>query len=280
MTTLGIGGYLVFSNQGFENFRSEMSIFGYKLQDGETGDSHFYKYLENHFYPCAPIEIYQSSYKYKNTIRCFQSYADKPPSLIIIGDSHAEHLFIGLAEARKETNVAYYTRQGIPTIETPDYREIYQYIQNSKDVKIVLISAYWLSYSNRLTNQKDYAVILKSTIDKLVNSGKLVYLVADIPQSGKDPSKCGLNQMFRSWSIDNCRTEQKYYTSQNIDSNYIESFYKLQNPSLTIINPREMLCDESYCYIHRRDALLYRDLHHLNVVGSKLIGGEINKLIY
>ena len=72
-------------------------------------------YMDKHFYECEPSFIMTDLKTRKDRDgdipRCRQSHRGGSYDIAIIGDSHAEHLFIGLAKALPEKNVLYYEKR-------------------------------------------------------------------------------------------------------------------------------------------------------------------------
>jgi hypothetical protein len=76
----------------------------------------FNRYLETHFYPCADISIKQGAEALNDVARCFQSQPRSEVDLVLLGDSHALHLYIGLAEALPDLNLIIYARASLPLL--------------------------------------------------------------------------------------------------------------------------------------------------------------------
>ena len=68
---------------------------------GDVGHLEFHKYIDKKYYDCEPKSLASQALKWEDFLRCKQSKIGSP-QLILLGDSHAEHLFIGLAEAQPE----------------------------------------------------------------------------------------------------------------------------------------------------------------------------------
>ena len=105
---------LVYSKDGIRSRAIEHQTVKY---DGDIGHEEFHDYISAHFYPCTPAWVYNSSLIWEGAVRCNQSKRGRPLDTILLGDSHAEHLFIGLAEALPNQNVGFYIR-GVPPIRT------------------------------------------------------------------------------------------------------------------------------------------------------------------
>lgn len=133
-------GIATFNQSGFEG-RSAAELMN--VHPGDVKHADFHKYSEEHFYPCKPDYIYKKSLTWEGFIRCQQSKPSSTIDMAIIGDSHAEHLFIGLAEALPSKNIAYYLKTGYPFLENKEYTEIFDYVLKSQSIKKVILTMAW-----------------------------------------------------------------------------------------------------------------------------------------
>jgi hypothetical protein len=67
------------------------------------------------------------------------------PAVALIGDSHAEQLFIGFAGALSRENVVYYLVNGAPVTTDAHFARIVKYVAASRSIKTFVVSAYWYS---------------------------------------------------------------------------------------------------------------------------------------
>jgi peptidoglycan/LPS O-acetylase OafA/YrhL len=94
MILVGCAGYVLYLKNGL-SFRAATNP--HMNNKGEIDHISFHEYAQNHFYPCTPQSIRKDAIFFGDALRCLQSKEDKPLDVAIIGDSHAEHLFLGLA---------------------------------------------------------------------------------------------------------------------------------------------------------------------------------------
>ncbi len=81
---------------------------------GDIGHEQMHSHVQANFFPCTPEEIRQEALYWDDFLRCQQSKPTGPIRVALVGDSHAEQLFLGLAEAFPDTNVAYYILGELP----------------------------------------------------------------------------------------------------------------------------------------------------------------------
>ena len=80
--------------------------------------SEFHEWISVRYFPCTPLELRQNALHHGGYLRCQQSFNDRPVEIAIIGDSHAEDLFPGLAEVVQPKNVAYYIGDNLPIADS------------------------------------------------------------------------------------------------------------------------------------------------------------------
>jgi peptidoglycan/LPS O-acetylase OafA/YrhL len=260
---IGLIGYQTYKNDGFPK---RVNAFQNGLI-GDIGHLDFHKYIANNYFDCTPKKIFSEALKWDSFVRCAQSKNNSNLDLAIIGDSHIEHLFIGIANALPNKNVVFYIKGSSPYLNNPDFKIIFNSVLNNNSIKKVILGSYWF---DRGLSEND----LMPTLQVLLKSGKDVYIVDDIPTFDFDPSKC---KSKRKFSISNklCEIDKVKFEYQR--SKYIESFNEIHRklPEVKLILLKDYLCNLKKCSMEKSDMLLYRDNNHLNILGSKYIGEKI-----
>ena len=235
---------------------------------GAIGHTSYHQYVDSHFYPCSNQQILRTSETWEKTIRCHQSKPGPDVEVVLLGDSHAEHLFVGLAEALPNKNVAYYIR-GANQISKSDERlfALVEEIDHSSSIKTVVISAFWKVKSVDVAGLHDL-------VETLVESGKSVFVTDDFNDFPFPPENCkyNLSLVIRS----NCETSSASFQAQlSINRPLLES-------ALSGITGSELLSTSSYfcksdtCSMVNEGRIMFRDGNHLNVDGSRYV---VNRLI-
>jgi peptidoglycan/LPS O-acetylase OafA/YrhL len=255
-------GYIGFITDGFL-YRFQTSIAG------DISHQYFNEYLENHFYDCEPKEIATQALKWKGFLRCKQTRPGKP-NIILLGDSHAEHLFPGLAQALPHQNVAFYIKGASPFITDQHFTTIFEELtHNGLNQTIIITMHYGLKSSSIV---KD----LSPTITKLQKAGKKIVLVGDVPQFSISASDC----LYKTdKAIKDLCTISREVEQHQIDF-YQTPLMQLSEtfdiPYFNISNP---ICDENGCNMIQNNTILYRDQHHLNISGSLKVGKYLADLL-
>jgi len=236
------------------------------IHNGDVDHDVFYEKI-NTYFGCEPhlIETLAPSYITKQEViikRCKQSSDDGPQDLALIGDSHAESLFPGLAELLPNNNVVYFTQTPTESLFSGSrFEEIRTHILNEASIKIVIIS-----YS---INERKVPNELGPLILDLIGKGKFVYVSEDVPKFLFEPTQCKFNR----WLTNTTRCRQRSHQDHIVDENSLRKLRKLIGslPAVKIIRPASYLCHNNYCSMNIGESLLFHDNSHLNLNGSRFI---------
>lgn len=267
---IGYIGLNSYQRNGLE-FRS-----GPKLQvvhEGDIGHDIFFQYLRDAYYPCAPHNIYNQAMFYNGINRCFQSKKEASPTIAIVGDSHAEHLFIGLAQALPNANVVFYIKDSLPLIDNKDFRDIYNSILENRDLQTVILASFWTAKMEGMESYVPFKHSLTDTVRALTDASKKVYVVDDVPSFPFDPEKCKYGGSF-SRKAKCSMTSEVFLLQQKIYLPLLRSI-ETTNPRAKVIEILKFFCDLELCTMENDGKLLYRDQSHLNINGSQYLGLKI-----
>ena len=257
MLSSGGLGLLVHKNDGFG-----MTDSG--------GHKSFFTEIESEYTKCANEPILRSSNKWGAFLRCWQS---KPgdPSVILLGDSHAEHLFFGFAESLPDSNVVSYIEGGRPSFEDPEFATILNELtRSSGDGKFVVISTHWIQdFSDGFVNE------LKDLVRTLKQLHYGIAILGDVPRFNSTPSECIVPRRIKLRSREgDCDLSVGEVTTQaNVYEPFLRDVARDENILYLAAN-HGLICNESLCAMAIQDRLIYRDSHHLTAYGSKLFGGD------
>ena len=102
-------GLVTYYQEGW-SFRRYAALQG---QVGDIGHIVFHKFVAEKYYLCQPKSVAAGALKWDTFVRCMQSKPIRDPEIVLLGDSHAEHLFLGVAEALSTKNVVFYIQAGL-----------------------------------------------------------------------------------------------------------------------------------------------------------------------
>jgi peptidoglycan/LPS O-acetylase OafA/YrhL len=254
---VGIAGYGVWAKDEFEGRSVDLREVKF---DGDIGHVDFHAYVENRFFPCTPESVRDQAEKWEDIVRCSQSREDKPIDTVLLGDSHAEHLFIGIAESLPEKNVAFYIRNGMSVRSNPGFNAIFEAIDANPNIKHVIIASLWSLRQVPVADMID-------TIRSLQGSGKKVFITDDTPDFSFDPALC----KFKGECTENASSfMDRYNTYQEALRDVVDSTIGVE-----LVRTSEYLCDSAVCKMGDNGKLYYRDPNHLSIPGSQFIGGEM-----
>lgn len=261
-----LGAYWYF-NDGFHNRFS-------KVLSGDVHHLEFYQYIDERSVDCEPKEIAEQAFKWGQFLRCKQT---KPGDVdwVLLGDSHAEHLFIGLAESLPSKNIAFYILPGKPYISNKEYESIFNVLLHSNKPKTILLTMHYVA---QLRKDNNLFEGFSATINNLKNAGHNVVIVGDIPRYEIHPEDC-LYAENVAQSVSVCSLAKEDVLSQErVYHDILISLSKLY--SVNYFSISDPLCNETKCSMVSGEEILYRDKHHLNIPGSILIGRHIAKLMH
>jgi len=117
---------------------------------------------------------------------------------------------------------------------------------------------------------------LQSTIEMLQQRGKRVWIFEQIPEMDFDVAECiGRPFSFERHVRERCAIPRAAVDARQAPYRAIVADVARAIPSLRVFDPMPFLCDDAYCYAVRDGRLLYGDNNHLNVDGSRWIGGKL-----
>jgi hypothetical protein len=239
---------------------------------GDTGQEAFYRYAAARYHPCTPAALFNAAPRWKDIVLCMQSRADVAPDVAIIGDSHAEQLFPGLAEALPSHNVVYYIQHAAPIMGQHGFDAIFSHVVATPGIRYVVVVVTWDVHRREMPPGSSQARELLAVIDNLTRAGKTVYVTDDVPSFPFDANTC---KRYRWFGWKKCEigapVDRQHYAS---DVTALAQAIAGRT-DVRMLATRRYFCDDAVCSMIRGGRLLYRDDNHLNLEGSRLIGSEI-----
>lgn len=169
MLCTGLAGYIAYEKEGFSSRR----FFDNFIYKGDVGHSEYFARLQPEYPVCMDDEVRKSSLVFEGVIRCRQSKNDYAVDLVLLGDSHAEHLFMGVAEALPDRNVAFHIRDN--PFQPGALDSVMEAIERSKSIKKVVIALYWTWCMDQVPKGSSLAKeILK--ISRRLKEGERMYI--------------------------------------------------------------------------------------------------------
>ena len=192
---------------------------------------------------------------------------------MVVGDSHAEHYFVGMAEALPGRNVGYYFRNAQPFLGDPRFTSAYQALAADPKVRTIILSAYWFERGREIPRGDSLRAELNRVVTFLRGAGKRIFIANDVPTFPFRTTFCkyaGRLGIANRCDIDIAVLEgQLAVYSSDLDA------VAAANPGVRVLDTAHMLCAARRCSMASGDKLLFRDAHHFNINGSRLIGARL-----
>lgn len=272
MVVIGIVGYFTYQKDGITS-RAVANL--QVINKGDVEHDEFRQYYVDHFKLCTPVSIRKEALPWNETIRCFQS-KEGLIDTVIIGDSHAEHLFLGFAEALQNRNVGYYIKSGLPIASNKDFNHIFNEVLNNPKITTVILSSYWSQRLKELPANSNLRNELQKTINLLNKRALNIYIMEDTPNFTFSPKNCKFSGSYFRWH--NCEDNAEYFGNQKAKYiNMIEAVEKA-NRNVKVLHTTDLFCNQKSCTMQKDGQLLYRDPNHLNINGSRYVAK--NLLLY
>ncbi|ADI30623.1 acyltransferase family protein [Methylotenera versatilis] len=269
MIAVGLVGYVTYLKDGLKSREvANLQV----VNQGDVGHDEFREYYQAHFKLCTPLAIRKEALPWKDTVRCFQSKEGQIDT-VIIGDSHAEHLFLGLAEELKNKNVGYYIKSGLPIISNKEFSAIFNEVANNQKITTVIMSSYWSQRLKEVPTDSSFKNELQKTINMLNKHNKNIYILDDTPNFSFSPKNCKFSGSYLRWHT--CEDEATFFGKQK--ARYIHTLDDIEkvNLNVKILRTTQLFCDENFCYMAKNGELLYRDPNHLSINGSRFVAKNI-----
>lgn len=266
---VGSAGFNVYLMDGLPsryNSKLNENVF-----DGDIGHYKFNKYMSDKFYICTPEIIAKEALPAGDGfVRCMQSKPTPDVVVALVGDSHAEHLFPGIAEALPGKNVAFYIKASQPFLSNPDFENIFSTIMSSKTIKYVVLTTNGYQAPKGSTLERE----LLQVVSKLNSTGKIVYLTDDVPTFPFEPTRC----KGKRWlSTKNSSCGIPAADARNWSAVYTNALEKVveSNPEVKVLRLQKYFCENEFCSMVNDKDILYRDNNHLNIKGSLFLGKRL-----
>jgi peptidoglycan/LPS O-acetylase OafA/YrhL len=214
-----------------------------------------------------------------NFSKCRQSKYKQDIEVAILGDSHADRMFLGLSKVMSQKNIAKFSTTALPYPDNEAFKDSYNFIASEKSIKIVIIAANWQGRDHMVPVDSTFENEIENNILFFLKAGKQIYIADDNPAFAFDPKICKFS--FKAF----LRRERPPLCEENINTstnsrnlivfNQIDNVVK-KYPSVIKLKIFENFCNDTQCSMRNGNQLLYSDSGHLNVIGSTYLA---NKLI-
>jgi peptidoglycan/LPS O-acetylase OafA/YrhL len=238
---------------------------------------------------------------------CVMHAPELTEKIFLLGDSHADNLYQGLAEPLRQRGINLIKvgggnctpLLGIDTVTATALKGCDEFITpvlqmavQDTSVRTVILSSYSISVvtggfhyrsgkelrlldKESVDAQADSLAIylrgLDRTLSTLEAAGKRVVLVLDTPELDFHPRQCEPRRLSLS-ERQNCFVSREKVRARlgELQGRIQQLASKRQH--VRIVNPQNVLCDDTRCDARRNDHYLYQDRDHLSAHGSEVMG--------
>jgi peptidoglycan/LPS O-acetylase OafA/YrhL len=238
--------------------------------------------------------------------KCWQGdQINQEKTALLIGDSHGNH-FSGfmdeIAKSSKLGVIDYTMDECLPIFDLPwGHNQYYSEIcKNRNDISqsyiknntfdYVILAGYWPSDegyhyifddNKKRIKKTDYVSYLETrlagTLSKIIESGATPVLIKDSAPSGHPSPTCSIKKHLFNNAL-NCNVKKQLVDKR--DKMVNDLFIRLEErySDLIIIDPKDVMCDEQYCFSSLNGIPLFLDKNHLNDEGSRALGRQYLEL--
>jgi hypothetical protein len=270
MVVVALAGHWINQSKGFPQ-RKLMSP-EFVLNKGETEPIQFMDGIRSKYYTCPDTQLLADTPIEFGLRRCWASRLQTPVEIVLLGDSHAEHLFPGLAGALSDHNIAFYGREGLPLISAKKYQVVFHHLLHESSARLVLVAAHWSGHLKRV-DLAWFEAEMEKTVKALHERGLRVVLADDILEFDFDPQLCKYKRPLKSSTL--CEVPRSELEKQRKSYTHILDRVASNYPGTGRLNLADYLCDSSKCVMAGGGIIYYRDRNHLTLDGSKLIGERL-----
>lgn len=144
------------------------------------------------------------------------------------------------------------------------------YIQGSNEINYIYGFGEYLSRKENITKNKViFEEAFDSAIKEVVKLGKYPIIFKDVPEMSRDWSYDGLRDALRG-------TRGRYLPESDVRNRqkHVDAFIdKLRKKySVYVVDLKDLICQDGFCYPSLDDVPLYYDSNHLNYYGSRYLG--------
>lgn len=240
---------------------------------GDTGHLEYHRFIADTYVLCTPEAIAQQALKWEGFTRCMQSKHDQKIDIALIGDSHAEHLFLGMAEALPLKNIVFYIKGSPLFADQAEYKDIFEFVIQDKNIKTVFLTMYWSSRIKKVPKGSTLDAEMIKVIDLFLAAQKKVFILGDIPIFPSGPERC--KRRYREGQAASCViTRQEVEQQREVYDQALKAVVQLR-PSVSYLPIDQYLCENDRCSMYRDGSIFYRDKNHLNLKGSSFVGRQI-----
>ena len=222
--------------------------------------------------------------------------APRDSDVVVVGDSHATRLFLGLRQLdhlRSYLDIGRGTCIPFARFEAswPETREALDCATTDANIlrraasgtpRTVILHAYFIrAFTGGLNveHRADFSSEARDTFAQLSVAGVRTLVVLDVPVLPFVPTECVARPAFRSRVRTPCVFPASDWGARGSEVTAVLRSAALGLANVSFFDPASTLCAGGRCIAERDGDLLYTDPHHLSLVGAKLVAADILRVL-
>lgn len=274
LLTMSLLSVLMFCSLGIIGHKTDWYKITFKEKYlGDISHEHFFKHVNDISDKCYLPLVENDELIWEKHKKCAVSKFSEHPKerIIIVGDSHGEHLFIGLAEELKTHEVLHFTRADLPFGARNEFFVSLSATLNELEPSHLIISMAWISKLKDVSKEELKMFITKFI--KSIPSNIQIVFIGDVPHFKLNASYC----KYRSIG---CFEVNSSNISSRKKFNDVIFTIVNSNPNTRYIDPYELFQLNQGSTMVIDNKVYYRDSNHLNILGSQMVGRFIVQNIW
>lgn len=203
---------------------------------------------------------------------CRQSAPSAGITVALLGDSHAEHLFPGLAEALPDENVGVYSFRAPMMFGSAQRLDVaLDELVAIPSLRTVVVSREWRRDGLSPT---DELAPLRTVVERLTAAGRTVLVTDDVPSYPFPVFACRYRvSPVLPWSL--CSRSAEDVEAER--EAYVRDITTALggNPRASLLPVSASFCDATTCSMAPHGRVLYVDGNHLNTEGSRFVAERL-----
>ena len=195
--------------------------------------------------------------------------------IVLLGDSHAEHLYPGLSSSLKEFNIVSLTTTNTPFLDNLEAYKVINYIKNlNSRPRLVIFTMHYLGQLTAVPIGSSFEIEVGNVIEKFKSLEIDIILISDVPRFYNHPRQCLSSLKLR-------KTDK--YCQKSSGTHKLESYQYIKNLenlskkfNLRLVRLDDQFCNKEVCSMLRGDKILFRDKNHLSIDGSFAVSTKIS----
>lgn len=236
-------------------------------------------------------------------------------SFVLWGDSHARSIVpgINLSAKRYSRKGKLISMPGCPPLKNIDRlarkwcrnhnERVLTLINQSPEIKLVFLAARWAlsakgtryksepgslvqlsdKSSSNISGKSNSELVeigLKRIVNDLLDHGKSVVLIQQIPEVGYDVPSALYVLQLTGRDVNKVISPRKAEYMERTKEVRLAFDELLNLPKIAVVNPASLLCQSEICLVLLNNQLLYRDSNHLSIYGAHYLSKSFDDIFY